>query len=100
LVLRASLRVHRLPVFDPLARVAGAHGVATSALTPDGTVRVLHETWSAMTTGSPIARGEAVEVVAREGLTLHVRPMVRSGERGGLPSQGAVRPGVWVERGR
>ena len=100
LALRASLRVHRMPVVDPLAQVAGARGIVTSPLAPDGTVRVLHETWSAVTTGAPIARGEAVEVVAREGLTLHVRPMARRGERDGLPSQGAVRPGVWVERGR
>ena len=102
LVLRAGLRARRLPVFDPLVRLPGSLGVAASSIAPAGTVRVLRETWSAMSADEPIEPGEEVEIVAREGLTLHVRRMtprlVR--ELGTLPSQGEIRPGVWVQRTR
>jgi membrane-bound serine protease (ClpP class) len=97
---RASLGVRRLPVFNPLEGLSGARGVAASALAPDGTVLVRRERWSAVAEGPPVEPGEDVEIVAREGLTLLVRRiaprrMLASGE---LPSQGAVRPGVRVER--
>ena len=100
--LRAGLRARRLPVLDPLMGLPGARGVAASPLAPEGTVRVLRETWSAVTAGEPIEPGEEVEVVAREGLTLHVRRMAPklARELGALPSQGEVRPGVWVQRTR
>jgi membrane-bound serine protease (ClpP class) len=99
-VLRAGLRVRDLPVLHTLERLPGALGIAASPLAPGGTVRVLRETWSAVSIGEPIAAGEEVEVVAREGLTLHVRRMTPSFSRrpDSLPSQGEVRPGVWVRR--
>jgi membrane-bound serine protease (ClpP class) len=102
LALRAGLRARQLPVLDPLMRLPGALGVAASPLAPEGTVRVLRETWSAVRDGGAIEPGEEVEVVAREGLTLRVRRMMPSFSRqpGTLPSQGEVRPGVWVERTR
>jgi membrane-bound serine protease (ClpP class) len=97
---RAGLGVRRLPVFDPLAGLTGERGVAASALDPDGTVLVRRERWSAVVDGPSVAPGEPVEIIAREGLTLRVRrirslSVYGSGE---LPSQGAVRPGVRVER--
>jgi membrane protein implicated in regulation of membrane protease activity len=46
--------------------------VATSDLTLRGTVRVGGEDWSAIADGRPIAAGEAVEVLAVEGITLRV----------------------------
>jgi len=96
----AGVRARRLPVLDPLTRLPGARGVAASALTPSGTVQVLNERWSAIADGLPIRPGEEIEVVAREGLTLHVRGVgpltIRTFER--LPSQGEVRPGIRVER--
>jgi membrane-bound serine protease (ClpP class) len=100
LALRAGLRARQLPVLDPLMRLPGALGIAASPLAPEGTVRVLRETWSAVSDGGAIEPGEEVEVVAREGLTLRVRRMMPSFSRqpGTLPSQGEVRPGVWVER--
>lgn len=98
--LRAGLRARQLPVLDPLMRLPGALGVAASPLAPEGTVRVQRETWSAVSHGEAIEPGEEVEIVAREGLTLHVRRMsprlVR--EFSTLPSQGEVRPGVLVQR--
>jgi membrane-bound serine protease (ClpP class) len=100
LALRAGLRARRMPVFDSLEHLPGALGIAASSLAPGGTVLVLNEAWSAVSDGGTIEPGEEVEVVAREGLTLRVRRMasgfVREFET--LPSQGEVRPGVWVER--
>jgi membrane-bound serine protease (ClpP class) len=101
LALRLVLRARHLPVTDPLMRLVGAFGVTASALAPSGTVRVLNESWSAVSVGAPIDAGEKVEVVAREGLTLRVRrtsPLLVRG-RAVLPSQGEVRPGVRVMRG-
>lgn len=100
MVVRAGLRARRLPVRDPLARLPGARGVAASALSPTGTVLVLRERWSAVAVGPPVAPGEPVRVVSREGLTLRVRRMTPSGARepGALPAQGAVRPGMQVKR--
>jgi membrane-bound serine protease (ClpP class) len=100
--LRAGLRARRLPVLDPLMRLPGALGIAASPLAPGGTVRVQRETWSAVSYGEAIEPGEEVEVVAREGLTLHVRRMTPKLVRasGALPSQGEIRPGVWVQRTR
>lgn len=100
MVVRAGLGVRRLPVFNALEGLAGARGVAASALSPDGTVLVRRERWSAVAEGTPVGPGEAVEIVARDGLTLRVRriaPIAVIGP-GELPSQGAVRPDVRVER--
>jgi membrane protein implicated in regulation of membrane protease activity len=96
---RAGLGVRRLPVFDPLAGLAGARGIAASALSPDGTVLVRRERWSAVAEGPPVGPGEPVEIVARDGLTLRVRRIapIRAFGPGELPSQGSVRPGVRVE---
>jgi membrane-bound serine protease (ClpP class) len=94
---RASLRVRRMPVLDPLGRLAGARGVAASPLAPSGIVLVLRERWSAVTEGAAIEPGEPVEVVEREGLTLRVRRL-KTGGAGVLSAQGQVRPGVRVER--
>ena len=100
--LRAGLRARQLPVLDPLMRLPGALGIAASPLAPEGTVRVHRETWSAVSRGEAIEPGEEVEIVAREGLTLHVRRMMPrlTREFSTLPSQGEVRPGVWVQRTR
>jgi len=100
-VVRAALGVRRLPVLNPLDGLTGARGVAASALSPDGTVLVRRERWSAVAEGRPVDQGEAVEIVARDGLTLRVRGIARIvvGGPGDLPSQGSVRPGVRVKRG-
>jgi membrane-bound serine protease (ClpP class) len=100
--LRAGVRARQLPVLDPLMCLPGALGIAASPLAPEGTVRVQRETWSAVTCGETIEPGEEVEVLAREGLTLHVRRMAPKLVRapGALSAQGEVRPGVWVQRTR
>lgn len=52
--------------------MVGEKGVAATALAPKGTVDVHGELWSA-TSDVPVAAGDAVEVVAVEGLKLKVR---------------------------
>lgn len=72
-VLRAVLRARHLPVASGSEALLGQEGVALSDLAPRGTVRVAREDWTAVTEVEPIGVGEAVEVVAVEGVTLHVR---------------------------
>jgi len=87
LVARAALGTRRLPpigigvgsgwVGDAagVAPGAGSVGRVHASLDPDGTVVVASEEWSARSTsGVTIARGEAIRVVGREGLSLLVEP--------------------------
>jgi len=89
IALRAGLRARQMPVADHLLSLAGAMGVVTSPLKPEGTVLVRNEQWSAVAEGDTIGPGEAVEVVAREGLKLRVRRVApaAAGEAG--PGQAA-----------
>jgi len=54
--------------------LVGAEGTATTSVDPDGTVEVRGAPWRARTFPKPIAAGEAIEVVAVEGLVLEVIP--------------------------
>lgn len=72
-VLRAVLRARHMPVASGSEALLGQEGVALSDLAPRGTVRVAREDWTAVTELEPIGAGETVEVVAVEGVTLHVR---------------------------
>jgi membrane-bound serine protease (ClpP class) len=72
-ILRAVLRARHLPVASGSEALLGREGVAVSNLAPRGTVRVAREDWSAVAEVEPIGAGETVEVVAVEGVTLHVR---------------------------
>ena len=71
-VVRAVLRTRHLPTRSGREALLGQEGVATSDLTLRGTVRVGGEDWSAIADRGPIAAGEAVEVLAVEGITLRV----------------------------
>ena len=53
----------------------GSKGVATSDLKPKGEVRVMGEFWEATAKDTPIAAGQAVEVVGMEGMFLVVKPV-------------------------
>jgi membrane-bound ClpP family serine protease len=55
--------IHRLP---------GADGVAITAMTPSGVVRVAGETWSGRSLSGPLPAGATIHVVSVEGLSLHV----------------------------
>lgn len=71
-VVRAVLRARRLRPVTGTAALLGRDGLVTSVLAPRGIVRVGGEDWSAVAEFAPIEAGEAVEVIAVEGLTLHV----------------------------
>jgi membrane-bound serine protease (ClpP class) len=75
LVVRAVLRMRHLPSVTGAEALLGQEGVATSDLAPRGTVRVGGEEWSAIAEGAegvPISAGETVEVLAVDGVILHV----------------------------
>jgi membrane-bound serine protease (ClpP class) len=71
--LRAGWRAQRLPLYKIAADLPGPRGVAVTDLRPTGIVRAGSEQWTAVTDTSPIDKGEAVQIVAREGLVLRVR---------------------------
>jgi membrane-bound ClpP family serine protease len=61
----------RQPAFAP-GRLWGADGVAVTDLTPEGTVRVRGETWTAESMSGRLPAGAAIEVIEVEGLRLRV----------------------------
>ncbi len=68
-------RATRLKVRVGSEVLIGSRGVAVSDIDPEGEVRVLGEFWHAKSVdGSLIRKGEKIEVVGREGLTLLVKP--------------------------
>jgi membrane-bound serine protease (ClpP class) len=71
-LVRAALRTRRLPVATGSEALLGKEGVATSDLSPRGTVRVDGEDWTAVAEFEPIPAGEMVEVIGVEGVTLQV----------------------------
>ena len=73
LVLRAVFEARRAPVATGTQILIGHSGVATSDLSPSGTVRVESEIWSAVSESGFIATGEQIEVVGVEGVTLKVK---------------------------
>jgi membrane-bound serine protease (ClpP class) len=74
----AGVRAQRAPARSGGERLLGAIGVARTALSPEGTVYVQGEMWSAVADGGPIADGQLVRVVGLEGLRVRVRPELPS----------------------
>jgi len=68
----AGLRAQKLKVTVG-GDIAGATGAARSALSPEGIVLVQSEEWTAIAVGRHIEKGETVQVVGRDGLTLRVK---------------------------
>ncbi len=71
-LLGAAVRGRNFPVISGKEALIGASGIATSELNPTGLVRVHGEEWTANTDGATIQKGEAVKVVAIEGLRMKV----------------------------
>lgn len=65
-------------------RVVGRAGVALTPVGQEGRVQVDREIWRAVSAGEEIPSGAEVEVVARRGILLTVRPLERRGS--GIPS--------------
>jgi membrane-bound ClpP family serine protease len=53
--------------------MVGLDGTVTKTLDPRGTIDVKGEHWKARALGSYVPAGEKVEIVAMDGLTLHVK---------------------------
>lgn len=58
---------------NPLPNMVGKKGVAQTVLRPSGKVLIDHEIFDAFTRGDFIDKGEPIEVVSMEGVTLRVR---------------------------
>lgn len=70
---RASLQARHRPAIDLFPVPPGTVGVAETDLRPTGRVRVKGAEWTAIAEGKTVARGEAVQVLQRNGLRLTVR---------------------------
>jgi len=68
------LRAHRTQVRTGAEGMVSERGRAWTDLAPQGKVFVHGEIWDAVS-GAPIAKGQPVEVVAVDGMTLEVRPL-------------------------
>lgn len=72
-----ALRMRRRPVVSGREQMIGSVGEAVGAFAERGTVHVHGERWQALT-DAPLRAGQAVRVVAIEGLTLRVTPLERA----------------------
>ncbi|MBI4674696.1 MAG: nodulation protein NfeD [Chloroflexi bacterium] len=72
-IIGAALRSRNAPVIMGMKPYLGADGIARTILNPQGTVMVKSEEWTAIAQDPPINPGEAVKVVATEGLILLVQ---------------------------
>jgi len=72
-VLGMGLRAQRLKPVTGIEGIIGDTGISLEPLEPSGTIRIHSEIWRAITVGGNIAKGEKVEVVGIENLTLRVR---------------------------
>lgn len=68
----AVIRAQRLRAKVAAEAVVGKRGVVTMPIDPVGTVQVQSELWTAIA-DEPLGAGEEVEVVALQGLKVHVR---------------------------
>jgi membrane-bound serine protease (ClpP class) len=78
-VVDMAMRSHQRPVVTGSEELVGASGRALVAFMGEGSVRLHGEIWSARSE-LPVAAGDQVEVVGREGLVLLVRPKARKEE--------------------
>ena len=67
-------QARRLKVKVGPEQLIGEVGTVVTALTPRGEVKVEGQTWRAESIGGEVKEGEKVQVVAREGLLLRVKP--------------------------
>ena len=84
-LVRAAVRVRRVPSLLGPQRLLGRTAIATTALQPAGVVRVGGELWSAELCALPVSMlqaGQQVRIVGRHGLTLEVEPVVAAGGSG------------------
>lgn len=72
-IIGMGLRAQRRKPVTGIEGIIGETGVSLEALSPKGTVQVHGEIWSAVAAGASIEKGEKIQVVGLENLTLHVK---------------------------
>jgi membrane-bound serine protease (ClpP class) len=72
-VLGMGLRAQRRRPVTGVEGLIGERGLSLESLDPAGTVRVHGEIWRAIAAGGSIGKGEKIEVVGLENLTLKVK---------------------------
>ena len=91
-MLRALLSARDQPPQTGIETLAGATGVAQTAIDPKGTARVQHQPWSAESTGGPIPAGSPIRVVGVRGVILLVEQDTQMAPAtGGANEEGMVR---------
>jgi membrane-bound serine protease (ClpP class) len=89
-VLGFAIRARRQPVRTGAEEMLGSHGVVREWQELSGVVHIHGEMWHARS-DRPLAPGDAVEVSARDGLTLTVRPLIDQSTGISPSSEGAQR---------
>ncbi|MFU8831653.1 MAG: NfeD family protein [Wenzhouxiangella sp.] len=80
-VIYLAARSHKNPKVSGVEVLVGQHAESISDFVDgQGRVHVAGEIWGARSE-QPVARGEQVQILAVEGLTLHVRPLASKGEQ-------------------
>jgi membrane-bound serine protease (ClpP class) len=74
IVVKAGLEARHRPITAGAEGLIGTTGVALTDLTPNGTVRVAKETWTA-TSSAPARAGQAVRVTDVRGVHVEVQPI-------------------------
>jgi len=74
-VVRLVLKARHGPKLVGVERLVGAVGMAKTDLAPRGVVLLGGEDWDAQADPSPVGRGEKVQVLEVQGLTLRVRKL-------------------------
>jgi membrane-bound serine protease (ClpP class) len=74
-VVRLVLKARHGPKLVGVERLVGTIGVAKTELAPRGVVLLSGEDWDAQADPSPVGRGERVQVLEVQGLTLRVRKL-------------------------
>jgi len=72
-ILGLGLKAQRLKPVTGAEGLIGQTGISLEPLTPVGTVQLHSEIWRAITVGGDIGKGEKVEVVGLDNLTLRVK---------------------------
>jgi membrane-bound serine protease (ClpP class) len=81
-VVGAAVRLRRQPALIAWSPVAGALGTTSTALDPEGVVKVQGQLWSAQLVGGTLGPDQPVRVLGRSGLTLEVEPAETGGVGG------------------
>ena len=84
IVVRATYKAHRAQPVTGEAGIIGETGVSSSALTPEGQVKVYGEIWNAESADKKrIKKGKKVTIESIEGLTLKVKEIPEDKKEGG-----------------